>query len=192
MSGTTDAGTPTPTPTPTPAAGSVPAASAAPGTPSHAIDVQKITELAQKEANARAEVDRLTKALEEAAGKAKGLEEQIAERDKKAAEAEAARVASTAKGAVIEAAKKLRAHDPESVLALLPQDAVTAAGNGESEALTKALDALVKEKPWLFRPDGSRDPGAKPPPNGGETPDAMKMKPDEYKAAREAYLKGSR
>lgn len=136
-----------------------------------------------------AEAERRAAALEKERDEHKAKAEQIAaEREKERAEATARQVKERRDTAIEAAAKAAGAHNPKDVIALLAEDAVKVGANGELEGLTAAMEALAKERAYLFKPKTSGDTSAPPPPGDGKF-DARTASPAEWAARRAALLK---
>jgi hypothetical protein len=99
--------------------------------------------------------------------------------------------AALRRGAVTAAAVKAGAVDPDAVLALIAQDAVTVGDDGQVTGAEEAVTSLLKDKPYLVgkqpKFSGGADGGAR----GGDVPsqlsrdDLKNMTPQQIVKARE-------
>lgn len=146
--------------------------------PDYAELQQAAKKLADYEAAQLSETERLTKALAEADAKATAS----AERAKNALQ----------KAAVVAAATRAGAVDPDAVFALLDRSAVTVADDGAVTGADDAVKALLSEKQYLVGKPPTPTPGGADggprgvPPGTINREDLAKMTPEAIDAAHRA------
>ncbi len=157
-----------PAPEPTPPPAPTPPAPADPPKTFTQDDVDRIIaeRLSRAKATAPADYDEVKKKAAEWDKVQEGQKSELQKAQDKLAEAEQARkaaedraLAAIRKSAVVAAATKAGAVDPDAVLALLPMDKVTVADDGLVTGVEEAVKVLLEAKPYLVGKPSTPTPG---------------------------------
>jgi len=158
----------------------------------HEMDVRAIA-AEKREAEKQAQLDKIAtdkKTADEAALAEQGkFKELAATKDAEITNLKTAYQNSTITNAVLAAAHTAGAVDPDAVVAMFDKSKVTIAADGKLTGVKEAVDALLKEKPYLVAQTGS---GYRMGAGGGNisNPSAAEvdgMTPEQYRAWRIAH-----
>lgn len=141
---------------------------------------EQAEELAKLKASQLSETEKLQKAAQDAAAAAKAADDRA-----KAAEERAA--AALRRSAIIAAATRAGAVDPDAVVTLLDPSKVTVGDDGQVTGVDEAVKALLDEKKYLVGSTPTPTPGgADGGPRGVPATAIDDMPMDQYIAARKA------